>query len=245
MMDYGLQLYSIRDITQNNLEDSLRQVAELGYKTVEFAGFFGNPAKDVKNWLTRYGLTVSGTHTSLDALNKDFDGVVADHKTLGCSLLIVPFTKPQTQEEVSAIVAQLNGYQSRLAAHGITLAYHNHAHEFQPVEGGASLWDALINETSLPLEVDTFWVYAAGADPVQWMKTLRAKNRLPVIHIKDGLANGSGKPLGMGTAPVDSVYQTAVELGVPMVVESETLTPSGIEEARICLHYLRSIAPRA
>jgi len=244
-MQYGLQLYSVRDAAEQNLENTLKQVAALGYQTVEFAGFFGHPAASVKDWLSEYGLTVSGTHTPLDALNKDFDGVVAYHKALGCPLLVIPFTKAATQAEVSAIIDQLNEYQRRLAAHGITLAYHNHAHEFQPVDGGASLWDALVSKTSLPLEADTFWVYAAGEDPVQWMRTLHAKGRLPVIHIKDGLANGEGKPLGMGTAPVISVYQTALELGVPMVVESETLTPNGMEEARICMDYLHSIATRA
>ena len=61
-----------------------------------------------------------------------------------------------------------------------------------------------------------------------------------MIHIKDGYNDGKGMPLGMGTAPVDKVYRKAVELGVPMVVESETLTPSGMEEARICIEYLKT-----
>ena len=62
-MEYGLQLYSIRDITGNDLEGALKKVADLGYKFVEFAGFFGNSAETVKGWLDKYGLKVSGTHT--------------------------------------------------------------------------------------------------------------------------------------------------------------------------------------
>lgn len=241
-MKYGLQLYSVRDAAKDALQDTLQKVARLGYQDVEFAGFFGHKAEDVKGWLAEYRLNAPSTHTGLQALDEDFDGVVAYHKTIGCATLVIPYTKPATQAELSALIDKLNGYQKRLAAQGITMAYHNHAHEFQAVEGGPSLWDALVEKTSIPLEIDTFWVYAAGEDPVAWMKTLHARRRLPVIHIKDGLANGEGKPLGLGTAPVKAVYQTALALSVPMIVESETLTPTGLDEARVCIEYLRSLA---
>ena len=74
--------------------------------------------------------------------------------------------------------------------------------------------------------------------PIELME--RLKDRLKVIHIKDGYANGEGMPLGQGTAPVAEVYKKAVELGIPMVVESETLKPSGMEEARICIEFLKA-----
>ena len=71
MVEYGLQMYSVRDITKENLKDALRQVAEMGYKYVEFAGFFGNSAEDVKSWLDEYGLQVSGTHTGCKEITPD------------------------------------------------------------------------------------------------------------------------------------------------------------------------------
>ncbi|MGN1250402.1 MAG: hypothetical protein ACI4XW_10040, partial [Candidatus Spyradocola sp.] len=66
------------------------------------------------------------------------------------------------------------------------------------------------------------------------------KDRVNVIHIKDGLDNREGKPLGMGTAPVADVYRKAVEMNIPMVVESETLTPDGLTEAKICIEFLKA-----
>ena len=47
--------------------------------------------------------------------------------------------------------------------------------------------------------------------------------------------------LGMGEAPVAAVYAKARELGIQMVVESETCKPSGMEEARICIEYLHTL----
>jgi len=76
-------------------------------------------------------------------------------------------------------------------------------------------------------------------DPVAVLD--RLGERVKVIHIKDGYADGRGTPLGMGEAPVAAVYAKAVQMGIPMVVESETCKPDGITEAKICIEYLRSL----
>ena len=84
MQNYGLQLYSVRDITVNDLSKALEQVAALGYKEVEFAGFFGHSAEDVKDMLDKNGLTVSGTHSSWEELTPDkIEETVKYHKTIG------------------------------------------------------------------------------------------------------------------------------------------------------------------
>lgn len=238
-MKYGLQMYSVRDVTETDLRGALEQVAALGYENVEFAGFFGHSGEEAAGWLKELGLRASGTHTGLDALEKDFDGVVRCHKALGCDLVIVPYADAKTADEADALTAKMSGFQKRLAAEGLRLGYHNHAHEFKPIEGGPSLMERFFTQTDLLLQLDTFWVYAAGENPVRWMERVAAAGRLPVIHIKDGFADGEGMPLGKGTAPVKAVYQKAVALDVPMVVESETLTPSGMEEARICIAFLK------
>ncbi|MEG0766902.1 MAG: TIM barrel protein, partial [Clostridia bacterium] len=99
--------------------------------------------------------------------------------------------------------------------------------------------DELIARTTIGLEIDTYWAYVGGKDPVALMETL--KDRLSVIHLKDGDAQGHGTPLGQGTAPVKAVREKAMQMGVRMVVESETLTPDGKTEAKACIAYLRSL----
>ena len=240
-MNYGLQMYSVRDVTEKDLRGALAQVAALGYENVEFAGFFGHSGEEVAGWLKELGLRASGTHTGLNALEEDFEGVVACHKALGCDLVIVPYADAKTEAEADALIEKMKDFHKRLAAEGLRLGYHNHAHEFKAIEGDASLMERFFTQTELLLQLDTFWVYAAGEDPAAWMERTAAEGRLPVIHIKDGFADGEGVPLGKGTAPVKEVYEKAIELNVPMVVESETLTPSGMEEARICIDYLKSL----
>lgn len=238
-MEYGIQMFSVRDLTKDSLDEALRQVAELGYKFVEFAGFFGNSAEDVKAMLDKYGLKVSGTHTGWQEVAEHFEETVAYHKTIGNANIIVPGADLSNQQKLDAFIAMANEFQPKLAAEGISFGYHNHAHEFRPNEDGSMIHDQLVYRTNLNLEIDTYWAYVGMQHPVELME--RLKDRLKVIHIKDGLADGSGKPLGMGTAPVADVYAKAIELGLPMVVESETCNPDGMTEAKICIEYLKSL----
>lgn len=238
-MQYGIQMYSVRDITEKNMDGALKALSEMGYKNIEFAGFFGIPANEIKAMLDKYGLAVSGTHTGWQEIAEKFDETVAYHKAIGNKNIIIPGADLTTKAKLDAFIDMVNEFQPKLAAQGISLGYHNHDHEFKANEDGQIIYDEIVQRTNVALEIDTFWAYAAGKDPVALMETL--KDRLPVIHIKDGYDNRDGMPLGKGTAPVAAVYAKAVSMSVPMVVESETLTPDGLTEARICIEYLKSL----
>lgn len=160
------------------------------------------------------------------------------HKTLGNRLIVLPWADLDDQQKLDDFVAQTEKVQARLADEGIWLGYHNHAHEFKPNADGSCIWEQLEERTRLDLEIDTYWTFVGGRDPLEMME--RLKERVRIIHIKDGLVDGSGRPLGMGEAPAASVYRKAVELGDRLIVESETCQPSGLEEARICMDFLKA-----
>jgi len=238
-MKYGVQLYSIRDVLRADYRNALEIVAEQGYKLVETITT-DTPASDVAAWCKELGLTVSGTHTGAPLLE---DAVlaqtIADHKAMDCKLLIIPGHDTSTAEKIDGFVALINKVQPVLAAEGITLAFHNHYKEFQPNADGQIPYDELLSRTSIKLELDTYWAYHAGQDPVALMDKLA--DRLVAIHIKDGTADGTGYPLGMGTAPVKAVWEKAKAMGLPMIVESETQTPDGPTETKICIDYLKNL----
>lgn len=236
-MEYGIQLFGVRDIAGNDLKAALQGVAELGYAAAEFAGFFGHEAAEVKSWLDGFGLYASGTHTGWKEVAERFEETVAYHKAIGCGLVIVPGADLGTREKLDAFIEMAKEFAPKLAAEGLRFAYHNHDGEFLPNEDGQIIFDELMARTPMLLQLDTYWAYAAGKDPVALMEAHAA--RIAAIHIKDGLADHSGKPLGLGTAPVRAVYETACRLGFPIVVESETQDPDGMTEAGICIEYLR------
>ncbi|MCQ2432290.1 MAG: sugar phosphate isomerase/epimerase [Clostridia bacterium] len=238
-MDYGIQMYSVRDLASQDLEAALKAVAEIGYKYIEFAGFFGHSAEEVKGWLDKYGLVCSGTHSSWTELRDDFENVVKYHKIIGNKNYIIPGADLSTPEKLYEFVDFCNEFAPKLAAEGMTLQYHNHAHEFHLHEDGIMIYSVLENCTKINLETDTYWLYVGKTNPTAVLDRLHG--RISHIHVKDGDINGNGKPLGMGTAPVADVVAKAKAYGMTMVVESETCTPSGIEEAKICFDYLKSL----
>ena len=238
-MDIGIQLYSVRDSMEKDFEGTLKAISELGYTSVEFAGFFGKTADEVNELLQKYNLKLSGTHSSLDDLLNNYEETVAFHKAIGNKHYIIPCCDLWSQEKLDSFVDIVNPLFDKLALNGITLGFHNHHKEFEMLENGEVVYEQLIYRTKLKLEIDAYWAFVGMKNPLGLLH--RLKDRVHFVHIKDGLADGNGKPLGMGVAPVKEIVEKAKSLGIPMVVESETCNPSGLKEAEICIDYLKSL----
>ena len=191
-------------------------------------------------WAIRQNRLRPGTHTGLAGLTDDvLEETIAYHKAIGCENIIIPFEKLENKAAVDAFIDRVNVLQPRLAKEGITLHYHNHDHEFKPNEDGLIPEEEILSRTSINLEVDTYWVFAADKDPVAFLK--EHKDRISVIHLKDGIGGHEGKSLGLGKAPVLQVRETAIALGMEMVVESEGLEPTGLEEVKRCIDFLKEV----
>ncbi len=238
-MKVGLEMYSVRDVTPTDMERALREASEMGYQTVEFAGFYGHEASEIKQWLDKYNLTCVATHTGADGLKKEnIDYQIAYHKAIGCDTYVVPGTDLSTKESIDAFVALVNEVQPVLTKNGIKLAFHNHYTEFMPNKDGLYPHHELETRTNIGFEIDTYWAFYAGQDPVAMLE--RLQSRIPCIHLKDG--NGlEGRALGEGNAPVAAVYAKATQLGLPIVVESESMQPDGLSEVKRCIEYLKTI----
>ena len=239
-MDYGIQMFSVRDyLGEFGMEATLKALAEIGYKYIEFFTFDDEPAEKIKEWLDKYGLYCSSAHCHADSLIEDFEETVAYHKTLGNKHYIIPFGDLETAEDIDNFVKFCKEYGPRLEAEGITLHYHNHDFEFRVHDDGQMPYAVLEHLTDIKFETDTYWLYVAKTNPTVVMNRLR--DRIQFIHVKDGSLEGTPAPLGHGTAPVADVVAMAKEYGFTMIVESETCEPSGMDEAKICYDYLKSL----
>lgn len=140
----GLQLYSVREECARDLPGTLKAVAEMGYQGVEFAGHHGRTASDLRRMLDNLGLDCCGSHIPLEALlGERFSDTVEFNQVLGNRYLVVPGLPPQYRASHAAWVetaALFNDLCERLAPHNLRIGYHNHTHEFQPMEGEAP-WD--------------------------------------------------------------------------------------------------------
>lgn len=238
-MDIGIQLYSVRDGMAEDFEGTLKSLSEMGYTSVEFAGFYNKTADEVNALLQKYNLKLSGTHSSFDDLVNNYEETVAFHKAIGNKHYIIPGYDLWSQEKLDKFVCEVNPICEKLADEGITLGFHNHHKEFEVLENGEVVYEQLIYRTNLKLEIDTYWAFVGMKNPVGLLD--RLADRVHFVHIKDGSADGNGEPLGKGSAPVKEIVAKAKEMGIPMVVESETCNPSGLKEAEICINYLKTL----
>lgn len=238
MTEYGLQLYSVRSAMAADMEGTVEKVAALGYKMVEPAGFFGRSADQFNELMARTGLKLSGTHSAWIDLRDKWDETLAYHKAIGNPRYIIPGAGFGTREETDEVIRVINDVQPRLAAEGIELHYHNHSFEFIRNEAGILPFEELRDRTNVKFEIDTYWAYRAGEDPVKLMKEYA--DRINVIHVKDGTMQ-EGLSLGSGTAPVREVVAAAKAMGITMVVESEAQQPDGISEVTRCIDFLKTL----
>lgn len=238
-MDYGIQLYSVKDFMAKDVKETLRQIAEMGYTLVEPAGYFGTNAEDFKAYCEEFGLKVSGSHNHFKDLEGDaFAQTVKYFKTIGCKRFIVASAPFSTKEDLDNTIDTLNKYEPMLSAEGIELMYHNHHREFLLNKTGEIAHVEMQKRTKIRFEIDVYWAYRGGVNPVYILEQL--KDRISVIHLKDGSME-HGTPLGMGTAPIAEVVAWAKKNGVDMVVENEPTPDRQMVEAKICIDYLKSL----
>lgn len=210
----ALQLYTVREKAAQDLEATLRQVAGIGYRAVELAGFYGRTTAEMRSRLAAYGLKAASAHIPLKDFETNPARVFEDLHTLGCEYAIVPFVPEelrQTRTQFEQLAATLNRLAGLAQAENLIFGYHNHAFEFAPVDG-TSLWNVLIEQTDpalVNLELDLYWVSYAGVNPLELLQ--KYPGRFPLLHMKD-MADSPARedlPVGEGILPWKKILDQA------------------------------------
>ena len=87
----GYQLYSAREDASRDLAGVLKQLKALGYDAVEFAGFYGHTADEIRVLLDEAGLAAVSDHVPYAVIEKDMFAVISDHVKIGCRCIAIPF----------------------------------------------------------------------------------------------------------------------------------------------------------
>lgn len=244
-MKYGLQLYSVRDIAKENVDAMLEGVAKIGYSMVESAEFYNLSSTEFKKMIDKHGLVMCSTHTSIRRLRDELDATIEYHKVIGCNDIVIPGAPIGTKQDLDALINLINASLPKIEAAGMKLHFHNHSKEFIRNADGQIPHDELATRTRIHFEIDTFWAFNAGLDPLTLLD--QYADRVSLIHLKDGMPQDWGNPesiaigksLGQGRAPIEAVLNKAKEMGLTVIVESEGLDPCGLDEVERCIHYLK------
>lgn len=235
-MQVGLQLYTVRDQTAQDFKGTIRKVAQMGYQGVEFAGYGDLSASELRDLLQETGLKVAGSHVGYQILESDSASAIEYCRQIECPYLIVPYMhidQLNDAERLRTFITNMNEYGRRCKDAGITLAYHNHSHEFEKLND-AYLLDLLAEGTDpelVKLEVDTYWVSYASVDPVAYLR--KHAGRVPLIHLKDMTPERTFAEVGDGTLDIASYIATGKEIGVEWyIVENDAPTIPSLESAQ-------------
>jgi sugar phosphate isomerase/epimerase len=184
---FGLQLYSVRNECAKDLVGTVKAVAKMGYKAVEFAGYHGRDARTLRKLLDDVGLKCCGTHIQLDVLLGDkLEPTVEFNKTLGNPFLIVaslPGKYTKTRQGWIEAADQFSEVADKVKPHGMRVGYHNHSVEFKPIDGEVP-WDTFFNRAKkeVVIQFDTGNGAGQGGDPVVYLK--KFPGRVASVHVK-------------------------------------------------------------
>ncbi len=163
----SIQLYTLRNLFEADLEGTMSALADIGYRKVEMAGTYGRSAAEFRRILDANHIRATSTHVGIDGI--DLDQAIADARTLGNRRVVHPYANFATIAEWEDFAARLEAAGKAFRRAGIPLGYHNHNHEFLPIDG-VKPYDVITHGTSrrnVYLEMDLYWVVTGEQDPVR------------------------------------------------------------------------------
>ncbi len=184
----GVQLYTVRDEMKRDFDGTIAKVAAIGYREVEFAGYFDHTPQQVRAVLDRNGLSAPSMHVDYQSLGFKFPQVIADSLIIGHRYIVNPWIDNDIRKDPDGwkrAAAVFNKAGEACQKAGIQFAYHNHHFDFVQVNGKYG-YDILLEETDpklVQLEMDLCWMTVAGQDPLKYFA--RYPGRFPMVHVKD------------------------------------------------------------
>ncbi len=204
----GLQMYSLRFYSPNNLLAKLDKVREYGITTIEGGGpARGMSADEFFKELDKRGIKLVSTGVDYARLKANPDAAVEQAKKLGVKYVMcswIPHQGQFSEKNAREAIDVFNAAGPKFKEAGIVFTYHCHGYEFQPF-GEGTLFDLIVKETkpdSVFFELDVFWAQQGGADPAKLLE--KYGSRFKLMHVKD-LRKGAAKNFTGGAPDEDSV----------------------------------------
>ena len=242
----GLQLWTVRAECAKDFPGTIAKVAKMGYKGVEFAGFYERSAKDVRKMLDDNGLLCFGSHTAIDLLsNEKLAATMEFNRTIGNKFVIVPWLdrkQLKTKEDWLAKAKTFNELADKTRSEGVHIGYHSHQGDFLPIDGETP-WDILFGNTSkeVCMQLDTGNCMQGGGDPVAILK--KYPGRSLTIHLKEYSATNKKALIGEGDVKWKEIFEICETTGGTQyyIIEEESGAYPPLESAEQSLKNFKKV----
>ena len=241
----GLQLYTVRGMMERNMEFTLRDVAAIGYREVEFAGLFDTDLQKVEKWLTKYQLTSPASHQPLARLKSDLQGVIREARALGQTYIVCPWIDAPDRRDAAGwhrVAADFNRIGEALQRAGLRFAYHNHDFEFQRLPSGEIGYDILLADCDpklVKMELDLFWITKGGRDPLAYFE--KWPGRFPLVHVKDMTGNGVMTNVGQGHIDWGRIFAKRREAGIEHFFVEHDNPSSPLDDIKTSFTFMKTL----
>lgn len=249
----GLQLYSVRELLAKDFDGTLVKVREAGIQDTEAAGYYNRTAAEFKKSLDNAGLTITSTHHPLPALLGHEDELIEYAHNLGLEYIVCPGLRHRdpnakgdlTLDDYRWACGELNRIGAMVKKAGMTFGYHNHRAEFKS-EHGIVYYDEMLKLCDPKLvvfEMDCGWVYAAGVNPVTYLR--RSPQRFPLLHLKDMVVEPDGvvhsPVMGKGKLNIPAILRAATGLKHYYIEQEEFIGVEPIEAVHEDAEYMKHV----
>jgi len=239
----GVQLYSVREQAAKDLPAVLEAIGRMGYKGVEFAGYYGwdGKPKELRQLLDGNGLKCCGTHTDLETVTGDALKATAElHHILGNRFLIVPSLRAEGVQGWLDMAKRFEEIAAKAKSLGMRVGYHAHAGDFNKL-GGTTSWEILFDNThkDVIMQLDTGNCMQGKGDPVAILK--KYPGRSTTVHLKE-FGGPENAVIGQGLMPWTQVFEVCeTTAGTEWYIVEHETGPDPIGNIKGCLEGLRKM----
>ena len=242
----GVQLYTVRTLLEKDFEWTLAQLGAIGFREVEFFGYYGRTPQAVRAALKAAGLDAPSAHVPIEAARADWPRVLEVAHATGHRYLVIAWLPKQERRSLDGYRAAadlFNRVGEQALAAGIRFAYHNHDFEFARLEGRIP-YDALLERCDpryVAFEMDLYWITKGGQDPLVYFA--RWPSRFPMVHVKDS----AGPPeyrmveVGAGTIPWSTIFARREQAGIQHYFVEHDEPADPLVSVRASYEYLRRL----
>lgn len=246
LADIGVQLYTVRSLLAKDFDGTLAQIAQIGYKEVEFAGYYDRKPAELRKQLDGLGLAAPSAHIGLDALGANWNRTLDDAETMGHDYLVVAWLDEKDRSSLDALratIAKFNKAGEEAQKRGIGFAYHNHDFEFKKIDDRMP-YDVLLAECdpdNVLFEMDLYWITKGGQDPLAYFA--RWPGRFPLVHLKDstGPPDHRMADVGTGSIPWKPILARREQAGIRHYFVEHDEPPDPLASVRRSYEYLRRL----
>lgn len=186
----GIQIYTVRELANQDLPSAIKLIKDAGYAGIELDAGMLNRAEphQLKAWMDAANLTVIGLTLLMPELNQKIGPMIEYAHITGAEWLVMPWIDHKlrkTLRDYESLAQKLNHAGRHAAEQGLRFAYHIHGYEFTPI-GNKRGFDVLVEELEpayVELQVDTFWVASGGVNVLEFLR--RHIDRVGSLHLKD------------------------------------------------------------